>query len=273
MASIGIIGFGNMGSAIAGAIKSEFEVYAFDKDRAKLSQADGVCFLEDVPGIVEKSEVIIFAVKPQDFTDLFKEIKILPRLTDKLFISIAAGITTRYIEENLCVARVVRVMPNMGIRVGSGISCLCPGSYASVEDFDLAQDIFEYAGETVKVGEEKMNAVTALSGSGPGFFYYLVQNKPTEEIRKLAGDFAVSLKIAAQELGFDEQTAGLLAKATAIGSAAYLEKTHITAMQALKQVASKGGTTEAGLEVLKKGAGLTEAVKAALKRAQELSGG
>ena len=151
----------------------------------------------------------------------------------------------------------------MPARIGSGITCLSKGQFSSIEDFDLAEDLFEYLGETLRIDEKMMNAATAVSGSGPAYVCYFLK----QDSEKFLQDF----QDAAEGLGFTPQEAALLAKATYFGTKEYLKNTGLSCTELIKQVASKGGTTEAALKALDKGASLKEAVKAALKRAEELS--
>lgn len=272
MMGVGIIGLGNMGSAIAARIKNQYPVFVFDKDQEKLQGLQGVKVIDNIKGLLKNSDVVILAVKPQHFSELLAEIKKYAHKPDKLIISIAAGITTRYIEDYLGLVRVVRVMPNMPAKVGSGMSCLSQGKFATQEDFDLAQDLFSYLGETLAIKEEMMNAATAISGSGPGYLYNLIEGKSLEEAKKFGRNtFLPLLKAAAEEIGFNSDEASLMASVTTVGSLEVLAVTKLSPAQLKEQVASKGGTTEAGLEALQKGGSIKDAVTAALKRADELS--
>ncbi|MFH1198628.1 MAG: pyrroline-5-carboxylate reductase [Candidatus Omnitrophota bacterium] len=264
---IGIIGFGNMGSSIAEQLKDNYQIFVFDKEAVKSKDAQGVCVCSDVVSLVKKSDVLILAVKPQDFVgngrdrSLLHEIK--DHVKDKLIISIAAGITTGYIEKALGAARVVRAMPNMPLRVGSGITCLTQGKFASQEDFDFAKGLFEYMGETLCLEESMMNAATAVSGSGPAYVSHFID--------KDKSSFLKDFQAAAEALGFNPDDAKALVKSTYEGTISFLNKTKIAPQELIKQVTSKGGTTEAAFIVLNKGGSLVEAVKAAHARAKELS--
>lgn len=258
---IGIIGFGNMGCAIYQRIKSRYTAYVFDKDKAKtdnLQRINAACSLAD---LAAKSDCVILAVKPQDFDAVLAGIK---RYIDKkLVISIAAGIRTGFIEKFLADARVVRTMPNMPAKIGKGITCLAAGKSASKKDLAAAQKLFACLGRTLTVKEGLMNAVTAVSGSGPAYVCYYLESEKQ--------NFLADFQAAAEGLGFSLKEAKFLAQATNCGTRAFLKKTKISPSQLMREVASKGGTTEAALEVLRAGGSLKEAVKAALKRADALS--
>lgn len=256
-----------MGSAIAERIKTEYQVLVFDKDKNKTKRLKNIIVTDDVTTLVKRSDVLILAVKPQDFVAVLGEIK--HQVTDKLIISIAAGVGTKDIEAYLGRVRVIRVMPNLPAKVGAGMICLSKGKYARQNDLNFAKQLFIKLGKTLILKKGKMDKVTAVSGSGPGFVYD--QGKSLEEIKKKEHDFITSLTKSTIAIGFTYPEARELAETTTKGSILYLEKTKFSPAQAKKQVASKGGTTEAGLKVLHKGGSLTAAVKAALKRARELA--
>lgn len=272
MRTIGIIGYGNMGSAIAQQLKSEYQVWAFDKDRSKTKNLPDIKIAKDLADLVEEVSTVILAVKPQDFDDVLKEIK--NYIDARVIISIAAGISTNYIENKLGEVPVIRVMPNLPAKVGKGIACLCKGNFASNSDLELAKELFDNLGKTLLVEEALMNAVTAVSGSGPGYFYHLIQGKRKQEWEDYGRNvFAPKLSEAARRIGFTPAQAQVLAQTTAEGSIALLKESGLAPEVLCKQVTSKGGTTEAGLRVLRDIDSLTDAVLAALKRAEDLARG
>jgi len=271
---IGIIGFGNMGSAIAEKIKSRYEVFVFEKDAAKTKGLTGIKIAPGILQLFKQSQVIILAIKPQDFESVMAEIK--DGVQDKLIISIAAGITTGYIEKFLGQARVVRAMPNLGAKIGKSVTCLTKGQFASEQDMELAKNIFSSIGVVQEFKEDMMNAATAISGSGPGYYFYAVASDPDEykaNSRKFHEEFIISLTEAARSIGFDDKSARFLANWTIEYSDLLLKQTKLPAQELAKQVASKGGTTEAALGILHKGGSLVDAVRAAVERAKELSRG
>lgn len=269
---IGIIGFGNMGSAIAGSIKAAYQVLVFDKDRAKLEGLAGISIADNIAELVAQAEIIILAVKPQDFEPLLNEIG--SGIKDKLAVSIAAGVATTYVEKRLRNARVARVMPNMPAKIGKGVSCVTAGRSATPDDIKATKDIFANLGQVMALKEEMMDAATAVSGSGPGFYFNEVESRPDEHKQncyEFQEDFISRLSKAAEAAGFDEKDAHFLAHHTVTGSELLLKAGGLNAGELKDQVASKGGTTEAGLKILQSGGTLVDAVKAAVKRAKELS--
>jgi len=268
MDNVGIIGFGNMGRAIAERIKDKYAVCVFDQDKNKTISLKNIVITDSVIELVKKSRVIILAVKPQDFDSLLVEIK--PLVKGKLIITIAAGISTKYLKAQLGEGvSVIRAMPNMPAQIGQGISVLFKDRSFPVTDFDAAWRILSCIGSVLSVQDEQlMNAATAVSGSGPAFFCYYIKEKANAE--KKRDEFIKELTEAAVHLGFDKQEAKVLSEKTISGIIAMLKEKNLSCEDIIKMVSSKGGTTQAGLEVLRRGGSIDEAVKSALKRADEL---
>lgn len=275
MSSIGIIGFGNMGSCLAERLKSEEnEIWVFDKDKEKTKQLFDIKLAEDNKDLVKRVDVVIIAVKPQDFSGTLKEIR--SAIKGKLLISIAAGISTGYIESVLGEIRVIRTMPNMPARIGKGTTCLCKGKFATDQDLDYSRALFENLGVSLIIPENMMDEATAVSGSGPGYVFDWIESRKIDIKNKfLLGrfmeEFTVLLTGAAVGIGFTPKEADKLARATVYGSIALLQESKLSAEELKSQITSKGGTTEAALEVLHSGGYLNDAVKAAAQRAKELA--
>jgi len=241
MAVFGVIGIGNMGFAIlSGLVNKGFvqpnETVAFDIDDDKSDRAHdiGSRVASSIDDLVTSSDTVILAVKPQQIDECLAAV--IHQATGKeLFVSIAAGISTGYIEHRLGdMPRVVRVMPNTPALVGAGAAALCGGQYASREDVEYVRDMFATLGEAVVVDEPMMDWVTALSASGPAYFFYLVE----------------AMVRAATDGGLPEELAERLARQTFIGAARLLEESGERADVLRRNVTSKGGTTEAALRVM-----------------------
>ena len=262
---IAFLGVGNMAVAlIRGIIEAELtkpeDIIISDINKEKLKMKNEklkVKTAEDNGQAIKEAEVIILAVKPNDMEGLLNEIKdsLEPK---KLVISIAAGITTSYIEKILKKEiPVIRIMPNTPVAVKEGASAFSIGKYVSQEQEEIAESIFGAVGKAVKVEENLMDVVTALSGSGPAYIFSII----------------ASLIEAAVSLGLDEKTATTLATQTVLGSAKLLQETGEEPAALKEKVTSKGGTTEAALLVLEEGKlkeTLDKALKAAARRSQEL---
>ncbi len=262
---IAFLGVGNMATALMrGIIEAGHtgpkDIIISDIDKEKLgvrSSEFGVIGAKDNREAVKEADVIILAVKPKDMEGLLNEIKdsLEPK---KLVVSIVAGITTSYIEKMLKKeVPVIRVMPNTPVAVKEGASAFAIGKHVFPEQEEIVKSIFGVVGKAVKVEENLMDAVTALSGSGPAYIFYII----------------TSLVEAAVSLGLDKKTATVLATQTVLGSAKLLQEMGEEPAALKEKVTSKGGTTEAALLVLDEGKlkeTLDKALKAAAKRSQEL---
>ncbi|MEA3305772.1 MAG: pyrroline-5-carboxylate reductase [Candidatus Omnitrophota bacterium] len=236
-------------------------LYDIDKDKcsclANTLNANAVNF----PGeLADFCAIILLAIKPQDFENARGKIREALD-SSKLIISIVAGITLKQIVGRLKQgARAARVMPNMPCLVNQGVSALCYNNFTAPGDKEFVRKMFTSIGDIVEVDEGDMDAVTAVSGSGPAYFFYLTQ----------------VLEECAIDMGIDKEKAKLLAVKTAIGSAAILKDGGFGAKALRKHVTSKGGTTEAAFRVFvekKLGSILKEGIRAAKKRAGELNKG
>ena len=253
---IGIIGAGNMGMAIASGLRERFLVSDEDVSKLKAIKNRKVSIARSNIDLARQSNVIILAVKPQDIGKVLKEIK--PHVKEKLIISIAAGIKTSSIEKVLGKVEVIRVMPNMPAMVGKGISAISRGRFAGSSDFKVASRILSNVGEVIEVKENMMDAVTAVSGSGPAYYFL----------------FTHLLQKAAQASGLKKDIAVKLARATFIGAAEVIKSKDLSMEELVKKVASKGGTTEAALKVFeeeKLEAIVKKAVKHAAMRSNNLT--
>ena len=265
MLKIGIIGGGNMGEAfIKGLYRREklFVCEANPERERYLRKVYKKITIENIENVIAGADIVIIAVKPQDLEAAFSWMRSDFSLKDKLFISIAAGLTTKFLEEKIGSkirkARIIRSMPNMPALIGEGITGICKGQYATKEDLKIAEQILKSVGQTMIIDESMMDALTAVSGSGPAYLFYFVE----------------MWMLAAKELGFNEVQAKELVYKTLIGSAHLLEKSGLDAASLRFKVTSKGGTTAAALEVLKKKKFvgiISQALKAAQKRAAELA--
>ncbi|MCM8795611.1 MAG: pyrroline-5-carboxylate reductase [Candidatus Omnitrophica bacterium] len=270
---IGIIGYGNMGQAIAHRLRElDYEIIVFDKDKNKIKRLKDITVAQNNCDLVNKVDILILAIKPQDFAVVLREIK--NYIKEKLLISIAAGISTAYIEGALGDIRVIRVMPNLGVKVAESVSCLCKGRFATDKDLKVAKGLFSRLGTTAVIEEKMMNAATAISGSGPGYIFDFLETNslnPNNLSEDTSREIIRRLESAARKLGFNSKEATFLAVNTLKSSLALIKKTQLSPQTLKKQVASKGGTTEAALKILHEGGSWEEAAQAALKRAEELA--
>ncbi|MCR4337306.1 MAG: pyrroline-5-carboxylate reductase [Candidatus Omnitrophica bacterium] len=260
MKTIGIIGGGNMGAAILRRLKGKYKIAVSEKDPQRAKELAKKYRVKncDLTSLVKNFQILILAIKPQDFKMVLEEMA--PHLTPKqLVISIAAGIPTSFIEKALKgQVRVIRTMPNMPAQIGQGITAISRGRYATVKDLSVARKIFDCVGATVVVEESQLNAVTAVSGSGPAYLFL----------------FAEHLISTARKLGLSEEHSRKLVEKTLQGSIELLLQSKEDAASLRAKVTSKGGTTQAALETFEKnhlGDIYQQGLEAAKKRAEELA--
>lgn len=264
---LGFIGAGNMAEGIlAAALAKGFcraeEVIASDPARERLDlfrERFDVATTRDNVEVVNGGRLIVLAVKPQSFDDVAAGIAaaVTP---DHLLLSIMAGVGTDRIAAAFPgrAVRVVRAMPNLPIRVGAGIAGVCAGAHATADDLAEVRALLDAGGSTVELKDEALlDAVTAVSGSGPAYFYYLVE-------AMTAGGVAC---------GLSEHDALRLAEYTCLGAARMMLETGEPPAELRRRVTSQGGTTQAALEHMdreKVADAVREAVRAAFERSREL---
>lgn len=258
------VGAGRMGEAlIGGLIKTGYKkdlIRAVDPDasvRTRLKETYDIDVVASSDEAVRDADIILLAVKPQVIADILKKLGGLVT-HEQLVISVAAGVSTKAIEKFLVDdVPVVRTMPNAAAIVRASITAISAGKNAGNTELKIAESIFNCVGKTVILDESLINAVTALSGSGPAYFYLFVQ--------ALAG--------AGVEAGIDKDVALRLAHETMFGSSRMLKYSDETPSELIGQVRSPGGTTAAALDVFADSdlEGIVDkAFKAALDRAKEL---
>lgn len=210
------------------------------------------------PSELDAPDVVVVAFKPQHLPGASLDLlEALP--ADTLVVSVLAGVSTATIESYLPGVRVVRVMPNTPMAIGEGMCGVAGGQTATEQDVELAASLCRPAGEVLIVPEDRIDAITAVSGSGPAYFFRFCE---------------VLVKAAREELDFSDEEARLLVSQTARGAISYLSaEDDFPASRLRRAVTSPGGTTEAALNVLDDG-GLadlaTAALSAACTRAGEL---
>lgn len=263
---LAVLGGGKMGGILLRGVidkkilsPDRITVTDIDKDRLQtLASTLRVSVSSDNKKAVKNADIVILAVKPQIFPDLLQDIR-QAATASKLFMSIAAGITTGAIEKGLPKgARILRVMPNVNALAGEGAAAVSRGKNAKPDDARYALAILGSVGLAVEVEEKLMDAVTGLSGSGPAYCFVIIE----------------ALADAGVQLGLPRNLAEKLAVQTVLGSARLCQVADQHPAQLKNMVTSPGGTTAAGLQVLEEGkirATLIGAVEAAVRRAGELA--
>ena len=264
MNKIGFIGGGKMATAIIkGIINSKWcepiNIFVSDKNEEaliSLKENYHVYTTMDNLEVVKNSNIILLAVKPFVLRDVLNEIKDFVQ-KDTLILSIAAGISIKTIQEILGDVAVIRIMPNTPALVNEGMSAICKADNVTVEQVEIAKTIFENVGEVIVSDEKYIDIITAISGSGPAFYYYVI-----DEIAK-----------AGEKLGLDYQTCLKLSAQTALGSAKMIMETDVSPEQLIINVTTPGGCTAVGNEVLKENKTadiLFDTIKKTAQKANEL---
>ena len=267
---IAILGAGSMGGAIlsgliaAGTAPESITAVTATKKSAKALEgkfAISTFSLEENASANAEAargkDILLIGVKPGKVLETLMEIKDTVK-DGALVVSVAAGITTSAMEEAVgSKVSVIRAMPNTPSIVGHGVTGIAKGKSATDAQLSIAKNLFETVGQVLVVDEDKINALSTISGSGPAYVFY----------------FAEKLMVAAKQMGFSEQEADLMVRATFLGSATLLAASEHTPKELRDQVTSPNGTTmqatakfdEAQLEKL-----FIEATEAALARAIEI---
>lgn len=264
--SIGIIGFGNMAEAIAGGIIDNKliranNIYALDNSAKRIDLAKKkykIQVSQDYQEMCKNTNVILLAVKPQHINDVFPELR--DYLKKHLIISIVTGIEVKSYQKALGKwIKLIRVMPNTPALIGRGAAAYFASKSCTARDKKICERIFNSVGFIAEVKRESLiNSVTAISGSGPAFVY----------------QYAQAVMDSAKKLGLPADISKKLVLQTLLGATEMMLNSKESPGELTKKVTSKGGTTLAGLEVLKK-KGFTRILEAcmkrAAKRAEELS--
>ena len=237
---IGFIGFGNMGEAFARAVSKKVtdNIVIFDKDpdRVRIAKEKyGFIIAKSLLELVELSEFVFVAVKPQNLDSVVAELKVVD-FGSKVVVTMVAGVRSSYYLEKLDLTRIVRIMPNVAVIVGEGaISCSFIGSF-SEDERNRVLDLLSCAGTVVSVEENLIDAVTALSGSGPAFVATIIEAFIDAGVR----------------VGLPREVSKKLSLTTFKGVLRMVEELGLTPRGILEMVTSPGGTTIAGIHTLEK---------------------
>jgi pyrroline-5-carboxylate reductase len=264
---LAFIGGGNMASSLIGGLVADHVdpkqisvADINDSQRENLAARYGVSTSADNQAIASGADVVILAIKPQQLKTVVEELSATIQQNHSLVVSIAAGIRSEDINKWLGgSAAVVRAMPNTPALVQTGATALFGNAQVSSEQRDLAESILRAAGLTLWVNDEsQMDAVTALSGSGPAYFFRVME----------------AIETAGVGLGLTKETAHLLTLQTALGAAKMALESRESVANLREQVTSPGGTTEQGLAAMEKhniDAVFSDVLKAARDRSEELA--
>jgi pyrroline-5-carboxylate reductase len=257
------IGGGNMARALISGLKvngfamTDISVIEPDGEKRKsLQQEYGIAVSGELPNAAH-AEIILLAVKPQQMRDVCIFLGSL--LRNQLIVSIAAGIRTHDLSRWLGgYEKIIRTMPNTPAQIQAGVTALFAMPAATMAQHAQAEQIMKAVGEIVWLEDEsQMDAVTAISGSGPAYVFYFIE----------------AMQQAAAELGLSPEQASLLCKQTLLGASNLAASSHEEPAELRAQVTSKGGTTEKALQALEASgvkSAIVKAAKAAAERSREL---
>ncbi len=263
---LAVIGVGNMAKAIiAGVVTQSLpisEILLYDKNSHQykdLPAESSITFrpVLTIADAVSEADCVLLSVKPQNFPEVLSEIAAVEGHEKKLYISIAAGITVDNVSSVLSGACVIRVLPNVPMIIGQGVSVVCQNPLASSSDFEFVCSVFRCAGSVVLIQQEEMNRMIGVTSSSPAYVFQFIN--------------AIYQGALAQGLP-DRDLINIICDMV-IGSALLLKKSSDTPEEWVARVASKGGTTERALEKLKEfqmNDAIAEAMIACTNRADEL---
>lgn len=238
---IGFIGCGHMASAIIQGILASHEFSASDICASEINEELalkkenelGIKVFCENNKVAELSDAIFIATKPNAVEDILKSINIAK---GKLIISIAAGVSTAKIQDAAGNKNpVIRVMPNNPAMIQEGMSAIVKGEFADENHVEFTKKILSTIGKCIETTEDKIDVVTAISGSGPAFFYEIIHE----------------MALAGEKLGLEYEKSLTLACQTALGSAKVLMQSTLSPEQLVQSVATKGGCTEVGINYMK----------------------
>ena len=246
MNNVLIIGCGHMGSALLNLWSTnkfyKFTVvdplkYKIIKDKFKHNRIQSIASVKQIKN-THFFDVVVLAVKPQVLERVLKEYKFFPFKKTCVLISIMAGKKIIFLRKLLPnIKQIVRVMPNMPALIGEGVSCLISNNYVSNVNKNKVTKLFSKVGITVWLNKEReIDIITAISGSGPGYVFYLID----------------AMEKAANNLGLNQKLNKQIILQTFLGSLKLLQHTNKNAIELANSIAIKGGTTEAGIKIMKK---------------------
>jgi pyrroline-5-carboxylate reductase len=260
---LGFIGAGKLaGSVIRGLMRAKFcppgEIVASEPNeqtRVALQRDAGVHLTAENAEVAERAELIFIGVKPAMVLPVLQELS--DKLQNKFLISLAGGVRISSMEK-IVNARFMRALTNTPSAICRAATGITRGSRSTTEDVDLAKKIFGSIGVVVEVDEEQIDAVTALSGSGPAFVYTVIE----------------ALAAGGTKMGLSADIALKLAAQTVLGAAQLMIESKMSPEELVKMVVTPGGTTAAGLAVMEKlgtSERLIAAIEAATKRGEEIA--
>ncbi len=263
---LAVIGVGNMArSIICGIVNAGIdvsEIILFDKNTDQYNSLTGTenykfSYANSISDAVEDANCVLLSVKPQNYNEVLSEIATIDGCDNKLYISIAAGITVDFVSKKLKGARVVRVLPNVPMLIGQGVSVICENNEVSQSDFSFVCDVFKSAGNVTVINESEMNRIIGVTSSSPAYVFKFIN----------------AIYKGAIDQGLEDNDLINTICDMVIGSAMLMKNSPDSPDALIARVASKGGTTERALKTLDDfnfDTAISDAMKACTARADEL---
>lgn len=258
--TIGIVGFGNMGQAYAAALANltKIKILTYDQKKIRGQSKLNAEIVSNFGELAVKSQMLVLAIKPQDWGDFISQNQSLILQAKPLVISLLAGVPLKVIEKQLPGLKVVRFMPNLGVKIRKSVTAVAFGSKVKQGDIAVIKKVFRVTGILIEIRENLIDDFTALAGSGPGFVFYLMD----------------IFYQRAVEAGFSKNQAKKITVQIFEGSSELAKVSEKSFCRLLDCVASKGGTTEAGINYFKRhklGEKFERGIDFAAKRAKKIS--
>jgi pyrroline-5-carboxylate reductase len=260
---VGVIGCGNMGKVIIDSLvdiigyKNVFCCDIDDQKVQEIKQKYKINSLLSNKELAKVVDIIILAVKPQQIKDVLEEIKDFVD-SKKVVVSIAAGIKIKFLESVLGEKQIIRVMPNLPMKIGMGVASICKNKFCHKDNFIFVKKIFSKKSVVIKLDEKFFDLITAVSGSGPAYIFYI------SEI----------MQEVATKLGLPKEIVSNVVNYTILGAAKMLTEEKMSAKELREAVTSKKGTTEQAIktfEIYNTKKLFYDAIKNAFRRAKEIS--
>ncbi len=271
--TIAFIGVGNMANAIINGITKRdcspfpFEnLVLFDKFPPQLEQfkGTGAKIASSITDAVSCADCVVLSVKPQNFPEVLEEISTLNGISEKLFITIAAGIKISTIKNYVGSAPVVRVLPNLPMVVGYGVSAICRDGDVCDADFSFVAEVFAASGKVIKIDESEMNRIISVTSSSPAYVFMLINAMLDGAKSQGLVDFGGNIS--------EKEMISTICD-TIIGACELMKASDVDAKALISRVASKGGTTERAIFELENynfSDGVISAMQKCTDRADEL---
>lgn len=272
---IAFIGVGNMATATLTGITSSHDaiaswsdiiLYEIHKEKISKYKQSGAYIANSINEAVQMADIVLLCVKPQNFPDILPEISVCENVSQKTFVSIAAGIPMKTVSDATHDSPVVRVMPNTPMLIGKGVIALCRNDKVSDDDFELICKIFKASGKTIVIDEIEMNRIISVTGSSPAYVFLLIK-------AMMEGAISQGLIDNGNGEGISQKDLIDSICDTIIGSAELMKSGNKTPDEQISIVTSKGGTTERALKELEEYKfleGIVSAMHKCTERANEL---